>query len=303
MRAAAMLILLLSAASPADAKQDPLAMLNSGKPTPDAIVAHAPDSAWRTIDPADLVVMDLAGGRVTIQLAPDFAPAHIGNVRTLIAAHWFDATSINRVQDDYVAQWGDASENKPRPAGIVARPAAEYERSARGLRITPLASRDPYAPSVGFVEGWPIGRDPASGQVWLTHCYGMVGVGRDLPPDTGDGSELYAVIGQAPRQLDRNIALIGRIVGGIGLLDTLARGHGALGFYTSPTQRTTILRVRSMAELPPSERQVWQVMRTDSTSFSAYASARANRRDVFYLRPAGGVALCNVPVPLRQRPP
>ena len=43
----------------------------------------------------------------------------------------------------------------------------------------------------------------------------MVGVGRDLSPDTGTGGELYAVIGHAPRHLDRNIALVGRIVSGI----------------------------------------------------------------------------------------
>ena len=299
-----LLPVLLPACPQVRATPDPLAVLSSGKPTPEAIVAAAPARAWRTIDPADLVVMDLAGGgRVTIQLAPAFAPTHIANIGRLIATRWFDSTSVNRVQDNYVVQWGDASENKPRPTGFVAHPPAEYQRSAQGLRITPLAARDPYAPAVGFADGWPVGRDPARGQVWLAHCYAMVGVGRDLPPDTGDGSELYAVIGQAPRQLDRNIALVGRVIGGLSALDTLPRGHAALGFYDSPAKRTTILRIRSMAELPSAERQSWQVMRTDSASFTAYAAARADRRDVFYVHPAGGVALCNVPVPLRRQPP
>ena len=288
----------------ARAGPDPLAMLSSGRPTPADIVARAPDSDWQTVDPHDLMLVDLSGGRrATIQLAPRFAPVHVGNIRTLVRTGWFDGTSINRVQDDYVAQWGDASETKPLPPGVVAQPEAEYERSAEGVAVTPLASRDPYAPAVGFADSWPVGMDPASRRVWLAHCYGMVGVGRNLPPDTGNGAELYAVIGQAPRQLDRNIALVGRVIDGLEALDTLPRGTGPLGFYARPDQRTPILRVRlasAPGDAPPA--LAWQVMRTDSASFAAYAQARANRRDAFYLRPAGGVGLCNVPVPFRVRP-
>ena len=301
MRSAILSALLLT--SVAAAAADPSAMLSSGKPTPLDIVARAPDSAWRTIDPAELMLLDLAGGkRVTIELAPGFAPVHVANIRRLIAARWFDATSINRVQDDYVVQWGDASEKKPMPAGIVAHPPAEYERRTSGLRITPLAARDAYAPATGFADGWPVGRDPATRRVWLAHCYAMVGVGRDLPPDTGLGAELYAVIGQAPRQLDRNIALVGRVIDGLTALDTLPRGTAALGFYARPERRTAILRVRLAADLPASARPAWQVMRTASPSFAAYADARANRRDAFYVRQAGGADLCNIPVPVRAVP-
>ena len=302
MRLAALWIAMLLAAGAAHAS-DPAPILSSGAPTPADLVARAPDDAWGTIEPDALMLLDLAGGaRVTIQLAPGFAPEHVGNIRRLVAARWFDRTSINRVQDDYVAQWGDASGRKPLPPGMAARPAAEYERAAAGLHITPLASRDAYAASTGFADGWPVAGDPATGTAWLAHCYGMVGAGRDLPPDTGSGAELYAVIGQAPRQLDRNIALVGRVIDGIEALDTLPRGSGALGFYARPEQRTTILRVRLASELPVPARPAWQVMRTNSPSFAAYAHARADRRDVFYVRPGGGAELCNVPVPSRRAP-
>jgi len=299
-------MLMAAGAGPARANPDPdpAAMMSSGLPTPADIVAHAPDSAWTAIDPGDLMLLDLAGGhRVTIQLAPEFAPVHIANIRKLIAAHWFDGTSVNRAQDDYVVQWGDATEKKPLPPEVVAKPPAEYERIAEGLRITPLASRDAYAPAVGFADGWPVGRDPHSGLAWLTHCYAMVGVGRDLPPDTGTGAELYTVIGQAPRQLDRNITLVGRVIDGLPSLDTLPRGTASLGFYARPEERLPILQVRLAADLPLPGRPVWQVMRTDSASFAAYAGARANRRDAFYVRPAAGVDLCNAPIPLRSAPP
>ena len=303
MRLASLWTLMLLAATGAARAADPTAILSSGAPTPADLVARAPDAAWRTIDPDELMLLDLAGGaRVTIQLAPDFAPAHVRNIRRLIAQRWFDLTSVNRVQDDYVAQWGDATGSKRLPPDLVTRPPAEYERAAAGLRITPLDARDAYAAATGFADGWPVGRDPATGTAWLAHCYGMVGVGRELPPDTGSGAELYAVIGHAPRQLDRNIALVGRVIGGIEALDTLPRGTDALGFYARPEQRTTILRVRLASELPVAARPAWQVMRTNSPSFAAYARARADRRDVFYVRPHGGADLCNVPVPSRNVP-
>ena len=275
-------------------------------PTPVGIVAAAPSDAWSTIAPDELMLLDLPGGasggprRVTIQLAPGFAPEHVANIRRLVGAHSFERTFVVRVQDDYVVQWGDAS--KPPPAGLVAHPPAEYQRALQGLAITPLPGPDAYAPAVGFALGWPVGYDPALGAAWLAHCYGMVGVGRDMPPDTGSGAELYAVIGQAPRQLDRNIALVGRVIDGIDALDTLPRGTAALGFYAQPAQRTPILRVRMASELPAAKRPSWQVMRTATPSFAAYVAARANRRDPFYVRPAGGVDLCNVPVPVRRRP-
>ncbi|MGC1302976.1 MAG: peptidylprolyl isomerase, partial [Caulobacteraceae bacterium] len=166
--------------------------------TPSSIVAAAPATDWRRVDPNDMLVIDLAhDGRVVIELAGSFAPVHIANIRALARAHWYDGLSIERVQDDYVTQWGDPDGTKPLPAGI-ARPApAEYERSAQGLHLDALPYRDTFADHSGFVGGWPTAEN--DGQAWLVHCYGMVGVGRDLNPDTGTGAELYAVIGHAPR--------------------------------------------------------------------------------------------------------
>ncbi|WP_019832643.1 peptidylprolyl isomerase [Sphingomonas sp. PR090111-T3T-6A] len=285
----AFLALLLTAASP------PPAALSPGE-----IVAAAPAGAWRAVAPDNLLVMDLANGaRVAIELAPDFAPVHVANIRALARAGWFDGSAVVRVQDNYVVQWAGADEKKPLPAGVVAHPPAEYERPLAGLAMRPLGSPDPYAAQVGHVGGWPVASDGRT--AWLTHCYGMVGVGRDMPPDTGTGAELYTVIGQAPRHLDRNIALVGRIVEGIEALTALPRGTGDLGFYTDARQRLTIRRVRMATDMPAAERPRFEVMREDAPAFAAYLDARANRHDAFFVRPAGGVDLCNAPVPVRPQ--
>ena len=120
-------------------------------PTPSDVVAGAPASAWRAIPANDLVVMELAnGGRIVIQLAPDFAPVHVANIRALAHGGYWDGASVYRVQDNYVAQWGQNESEKPWPAGVTPKPPAEYTRSLKGLRIRPLGSPDPYAAGAGF---------------------------------------------------------------------------------------------------------------------------------------------------------
>lgn len=271
---------------------------------PAQVIANAPASAWRPIAPENLLVMDLAdGGRVIVELAPAFAPVHVANMRRYARAGWWDAATIYRVQDNYVAQWGNGDANVPLPEGVVQRPPAEYERSSVGLALRPLGFPDSYAPMVGFVDGWPVAWDPARRSAWLTHCYATVGVGRDLHPDTGTGGELYAVIGHSPRPLDRNIANVGRVVEGISLLSARPRGTGNLGFYQADRGETPIRiqRVRIAADMPAAERPRFQVMRTDTPTFAAYLRGRANRGGDFFRVPAGGVDVCNVNVPVRRR--
>ena len=270
--------------------------------TPNDIVAQAPASAWKAIPADDLLVMDLAGGgRVVIQLAPRFAPVHVGNIKALARGGYWNGATVYRVQDDYVAQWGLNESDKPWPKGVVAKPPAEYTRPLKGLKITPLGSPDPYAPGAGFAEGWPVAYSAKGGWADLAHCYASVGVGRDLSPDTGTGGELYAVIGHAPRQLDRVIALVGRVVDGIDRLSSLSRGTEALGFYKDKAQYVPIASIRLASDMPAGERPSYEFMDTRSAAFARYLHVRANRHDDFYIRSAGGVDLCNVQVPVRKK--
>ena len=291
-----LLLAALTAQAPAAAPPVPASM---ARPIASELLARAPPADWRAIPSDDLLVMELADrSRVVIELAPRFAPRHVANIRTLARAHWWDGTSINRVQDDYVVQWGDPSGHKPLPAGIVAQPPAEYERPLAGLGVRPLGYRDSYATQTGHdADGWPVASE--AGRAWLTHCYAMIGVGRDLPPDSGSGAELYAVIGHAPRQLDRNIALVGRVVAGMEALAARPRGGAALGFYDDAALRIPIVRVRLASDLPPAERPAFEVLRPASASFAAWVDARANRRDPFFVRPAGAVDICNAQAPVR----
>jgi len=291
MRSIAVLAMLplIAAAAPAKPK------------TPSEIVTAAPRADWREVPADDLLVFELDGGRkVVMQLAPAFAPVHVANIRALAKGGWWDGAKIYRVQDNYVVQWGNNESDKALPQGVVAKPPAEYHRARKGLTIVPLGSPDAYAPAAGFAGGWPVAYDPKAGTANLAHCYAMVGVGRDLSPDTGTGGELYAVIGHAPRHLDRNIALVGRIVSGFEAMSSLPRGTEALGFYKERSSDVPIVRARLAADLPAAERPRFEYLA--GPSFAAYLHARKNRQDDFFIRPAGGADLCNVNVPVRAVP-
>ena len=284
---------------------------------PSEIVAAAPKGDWVAIAASDLLVMDLANSkRVVIQLMPPpFSGRWVGNIRKLAAAHWWDGTSINRVQDNYVVQWGDANgEDKAKakklPDALVSTNGLAYTNVSTSVRFSPafkpadgkFSSATDYLTIVDllgvgvFVSGWPIITDGVV--VWPVHCYGLVGVGRDMPPNTGTGAELYTVIGHAPRHLDRNIALVGRVISGIEHLSSLPRGTGALGFYEKPEERVAITAIRIGTEVKDVPR--FEYLSTESKSFATYADARANRRDPFFIVPAGGADICNIPVPVRR---
>lgn len=351
----------LALALPASAQEEP-----KGAPAPSEIVAAAPAADWVAIPAEDLLVMTLApdaGGKprqVVIQLMPaPFSQGWVHNIRLFARAGWYDGISVNRVQDNYVTQWGDPNYDnpeatgkpKPLPEGLKVmteadylapdllaipnprgRPRFNYALGASMMRNATIATNgglavseefrqalqsgkppanekpprlgDVYADFVTLALGWPLGgtMGEEGNPFWPVHCYGMVGVGRNYSPDTGSGAELYTVIGHAPRHLDRNIALVGRVIAGMEHLSSLPRGSGALGFYTAEEagKRTPITSVRVVNDLPMSEQPRFEYLSTESETFAAYAEAIANRRDPFFIVPAGGADICNIRVPVRR---
>lgn len=334
-------------------------------PSPNEIVEQASAEEWVMISPEDLLVMTLSPNaegnarKVVIQLMPEpFSQGWVENIRKLAAAGYWDGSSINRVQENYVVQWGQPDPGtggtvKPVPEGLNVVPEECYEASfteegicetafpaSLSATATAMASmkaalsidlenenenqisievtrtekaedgwhqRDPYADWVEFYDGWPVGARKTGEtdgmeqwSFWPVHCYGMVGVGRDLSPDTGDGSQLYTVIGEAPRHLDRNIALVGRIIEGMEHLTTLPRGTGPLGFYETEEERVPIVSALLARELSGTEASSYEYLQSDTVSFERYVAARAARRDPFFNVPANGIDICNIPVPVRR---
>lgn len=277
------------------------------------ILASASPQDFRTPDPENTLYLELGAtpgatpfppaappGRVVMELAPLFAPHHVANVKALVREGYFDGLAIVRVHENYVVQWADPDGKREIKNAQRTLP-AELDRPAEGLPFTLLPDRDTYAEEVGFSQGFPVARDPASGTAWLVHCYAMLGAGRDVAADSGGGTELYVVIGHSPRHLDRNVTLLGRVLSGMERLTSLPRGTGALGFYEQPSERVPIARIRVAADVPAAERTELEVLRTDTPTFQELVESRRNRREEWFLRPAGHIEICNVPLVVRPK--
>ncbi len=270
------------------------------------VLAAAGAEEWRPLDPENTLYLELDSGRVVIELMPVFAPLHAANVKALAREKYYDALAVIRVQDNYVVQWGDPNDEVPEKARKVLKAKAtlpaEFERPLdESISFTPLPDGDVYAPEVGFCGGFPVARDRKAGKMWLAHGYGMVGAARGNASDSGGGAQLYVVIGQAPRHLDRNITLLGRVVQGMERLSSLPRGGGEMGFYEKPEQRVPIRSIRVAADVPPAERSELEVLRSESVSFRRLIEARRNRRGDWFLFSAGRIDLGNMTVPVRDK--
>jgi peptidylprolyl isomerase len=263
-------------------------------------------SDWREVKAENTLYLELKSGRVIIELAPDFAPRHVENIKTLAREKYWDGLAILRVQDNYVVQWGDPNAEKPELKKWMKKAKetlpAEFDRAIdKKVAFDPLGDSDVYAPEVGFSTGFPAARDSSTNRTWLAHCYAMVGAGRNATADSGGGSELYVVIGHSPRHLDRNVTLVGRVLQGIELLSSLPRGTGPIGFYEKPEQHVPIQSIRVASDLPKKERVRLEVLRTDTDLFKKLIEARRNRQEDWFLKKAGHVELCNMMLPVRVK--
>lgn len=270
------------------------------------LLAASPASDWRTLDPENTLYLDfpakpgMTGGRVVIEMAPAFSPNHVANVKALSREGYFVNGAVTRVQDNFVAQWAQAAE--PERAPTVGRKTLNAEffipRSA-APGFTVLPDPDTYAAEVGFIDSMPAARDADT--AWLAHCYGMVGVGREDDENSGGGTELYAIIGHSPRNLDRQLTMLGRVVQGMEILAALPRGTGDIGFYRTPAEHVRYTDIKVAADLPPEQRTPLEVLRSDSATFAAVVNNRRWRKDTFYKNPVGRIGLCNVILPARAK--
>lgn len=297
MKSIALILTMLSLSISAEPAKKPIVseLLESSKPTD-----------WREVKQENLLYMQLPQGLVVIELAPEFAPKTVENVKALAQEKYWDGLSIVRVQDNYVVQWADPNAEKPELKRKLKKahekiPAELEYNLDRSLSFKRLRDPDTYMSEVGFYNGFAMGRDTKAKKMWLLHCYGSVGVGRDTAPDSGNGTELYAVIGQAPRHLDRNVTVIGRVLQGMEFLSSLPRGGGKMGFYEKPEQQVKIRSIHLGSDVEKKDRLNLEVLRTDTPLFDQIIEARRNRAEEWFHYQAGRIDACNVQIPVRVK--
>jgi peptidylprolyl isomerase len=273
----------------------------------------SPQDAWRDVSADNLVLIDTRYGTVAVELAPDFAPNHVSRMRKLLQSHFYDGRTFYRVVDGFVAQGGADADKSATPDAPVNPqilkdwPSIKAEFDAtlpRGDVFTPLGNADLFAPEAGFVNGFPVGRDPKDSKSWVIQCPGVFAFARDNDENTAT-TEFYIVIGQAPRRLDRNLTAFGRVISGMQFVQKLNRGDGDVdaGVIGDVSRRDPIIRMTLSSELPEKDRPHYQVLRTDSPTFAGVLQQRRHPPPEFYHRPPlSNLDICGVPLPVRLRP-
>lgn len=170
---------------------------------------------------------------------------------------------------------------------------------------TPVQENDLYAPFTGFVDGFAVGRDKQkNGKAWLLHCPGSVALARGVEPDSGF-AEFYIVIGQAPRYLDRNMTVFGRVVWGMDVVQRIKRGAALEnGIIDGDLDRSWIKRMRLASTLDKKDQlNIWTADSTDKTFVKMLKQRRDRKNNFFHHPPPKVLDICQVPVPSRLEKP
>lgn len=274
------------------------------------------DLIWNALDPDNTVYLEIQEGTVVIQLNPVFAPKTVKHFKKLLADRFYMGTSFYRVIDGFVAQGGDESDIDGNQSAEPLK--AEFEidwplepddkeeaKNWEPMSWTPVQTDDMFAAFTGFIDGFPAARDDKkAGKVWLTHCPGAVAMARNDDPDSG-GTDFYIVIGQAPRYLDRNLTIFGRVVWGMDVVQRIKRGPALKnGIIEEDLDRSWIRNMRLASSLEPDQRMDIYVADTNSPGFIKMLKERRDRsQKFFYHKPPTVLDVCQVPVPVRLEKP
>ena len=278
-----------------------------------SVSAFAKDAlVWNTLDPENTVYLQLQEGTVVIELNPTFAPKTVERFKELLEEQFYRGMSFYRVIDGFVAQGGDESDIDG--SELTQTLKAEFEinwplkpkdkeaaKDWQPMSWTPVQKDDMFAPYTGFIDGFPAARDDKkAGKAWLTHCPGAIAMARNNGPNTGS-TDFYIVIGQAPRYLDRNLTIFGRVVWGMDVVQRIKRGSTLKnGIIEEDLDRTWIKRMRLASSLEESEQlDIW-LADTNSKGFKTMLNERRNRNNKFFHhKPPKVLDICQVPVPAR----
>lgn len=268
-----------------------------GKRSGAEIIAATVPEDWREIPAEELLVIELERGKVSVALSPALAPGHVRQVKKLAREGFYDGLSFYRVIDGFVAQGGDPfGEKKTKTSGKALK--GEFEGPlAKGFSFDALGDADGYAPAAGFVASLPAGFDENAGTAWHLHCAGAFAFGREDGRDTAS-TEFYVAL-QPQRYLDRNMSVFGRVIDGMQHLQALRR-------VEPPAAKTDdlgegIVSVRVAADIPPTERETFEVLDSARPVFAEFAEARRNRPEAFFHFRPDHLDVCQFPVPVRKK--
>lgn len=284
----------------AEAPQDTNAAPQSATATAAPAGLNAPDSAWRTVEPENLMLIGTDYGTIGVELFPEIAPKHVAQIKSLVRSNFYDYITFHRVIEGFMNQTGDPKGDGTGDSDLPDIEAEFTFRRPASMPITLVGAQavDPRSPTagelgVGFYNGLPVASQPA-GQAMLTkdgkvaafglHCKGVTSMARSGNPNSGNSQ--FFLMRDTASHLDTQYSIWGNTVMGRDILTAIKVGNAGEGDFVPDAMKT--VRMASDIEDAP----VVQVLKTDTPAFQRYLKSQ-KKADGSYPE------ICDLSVPTR----
>ncbi len=259
----------------------------------------APEEAWRTVDPENLMVIDTKYGDIGIELFPEIAPAHVAQIKALTKQGFYNDVIFHRVIDGFMNQTGDGTNGNGTGDSSLPNINAEFTfRRGTDMPFTLVTAKKVGQTEigVGFYKNLQIASQPTS-QAILTkdgkvdafglHCKGVTSMARTSDPNSAN-SQFFLMRAQA-EHLDTQYSIWGNTVMGYEHLEKPQVGTiGEVPGWIPDRMNT----VEIAADMAADERPTVQVLRTDHPAFGNWLKTQKKADGSF-------PNVCDLSVPTR----
>ena len=259
----------------------------------------APEEAWRTVDPENLIIIDTKYGDIGIELFPEIAPKHVAQVKALARSGFYNNVPFHRVIDGFMNQTGDGANGDGTGDSDLPDLEAEFTfRRGSDLPFTLVTAQQVGQGEigVGFYKSLPIASQPTAQALFTKdnkveafglHCKGVTSMARTSDPNSAN-SQFFLMRGKADH-LDTQYSIWGTTVMGYDLLEKPLVGTiGEIPDWMPDRMN----EVEVAADMSEDERPTIQVLKTDSPAFNNWLKTQKNEDGSF-------PDICEISVPTR----
>jgi peptidylprolyl isomerase len=270
-------------------------------------VYGAPESAWRVVDPENLMLIDTDYGRIGIELYPEIAPRHVAQIKTLVRRGFYDGIVFHRVINGFMNQTGDPTGTGTGDSDlpdIEAEFTFRRDTAAMPIEIIHKRNVSPRYPDrsqlgVGFHKALPVMTQP-SAQSWGTkdgkveasgiHCKGVTSMARAQSPDSANSQFflMRTARGSSAEGLNTDYSIWGRTVMGVDLVDRIKVGvNGETpGFVPDKMNR-----VRIAADMDSEGQPRVKILKTQGEDYKRFLETQKKQDGTFK-------DICDIEIPV-----